>query len=284
MSSVRPGGCRMPSGGRPGSLTGLRAPMAIRIHQIFYADSQRAALDPAFIPYDNRANPRPEWREYHVFRTEWLAGRCGQADVTGFLSWKFTAKTGVAGRAFVKFIEQNQGHDVYFVHPHRVEPRPFTSIWQQAEVHHPGIIRLAQRILDGAGVAVDLATLTQPREQILFCNYWAGTRRFWDDYMAFCEPVYRHILEGLDPADRTLAWSRADREIDAPYVPFIMERLFSTLLALRPGIRALGLPADRGPRSAPRPWWRRILPRRLGGRPGSGRQTSGASPCIFSSR
>jgi hypothetical protein len=235
--------------------------MAVRIHQIFYADAQRGLLDPAFIPYDNRENPRPEWREYHVFRTEWLAGRCGSGDVTGFVSWKFGAKTGVAGRTFREFIEQNPGHDLYFVHPHRVEPRPFTGLWQQAEVHHPGITGLAQRILDAVGVAVDLATLEQPREQILFCNYWAGTRKFWDEYMALCEPVHRHILEGLGPADREFAWSRADREIDAPYVPFIMERLCSTLLALRPEIRFLGLPAPVG-RSARRPWWRRIISRR----------------------
>jgi len=234
--------------------------MAVHIHQIFYEDAQREALDPAFIAYDNRVNPRPEWREYDVFRREWHAGRCREGDVTGFVSWKFGTKTGIAGRTFVEFIERNPVADVWFVHPHRVEPRPFTSIWQQAEVHHPGIIGLAQKILDAVGVAVDLASLEQPREQILFCNYWAGTRRFWNEYMAFCEPVYRHILEGLAPADRVLIWSRGDRQIDAPYVPFIMERLFSTLLALRPGIRFLGLPAAGQPPR--RPWWR-LRPRRV---------------------
>lgn len=235
--------------------------MAVSIHQIFYADAQRAALDPAFLPYDNRTNPRPEWREYHVFRTEWLAGCCDEGGVTGYLSWKFGAKTGIAGRAFVEFIEHNPGYDLYFVNPQRVEPRPFTNIWQQAEVHHPGIIGLAQRIFDRVGVAVDLATLEQPREQVLFCNYWAGTSRFWDEYMAFCEPVYRQIMEGLDAADRKLIWSRADREIDAAYVPFIMERLVSTFLAIRPGIRYRGLDAEHGRRSSLRHWWRRILPR-----------------------
>ena len=97
---------------------------------------------------------------------------------------------------------------------------------------------------------------------MLFCNYWAGTRRFWDEYMAFCEPVYRQIMEGLDPADRALIWSRADREIDASYVPFIMERLVSTFLALRPGVRYLGLDLESQLRAARRPWWRRLLGRR----------------------
>lgn len=237
--------------------------MAIRVHQIFYDAAQRPGLDPAFIPYDNTANPRPEWREYHVFRTEWLAGGCREGDVTGFVSWKFAAKTGLDGSSFLDFIDRNPGHDVYFVNPRRVEPRPFVNVWLQAEVHHPGILGLAQRILSAIGERIDLARLRQPGEQVLFCNYWAGSRRFWDSYMALAEAVHRHVLEGLDEADRRLAWSRADREIDAPYVPFIMERLFSTLLAIRPGVRYLAWTDDRRP-VVRRPWHRRLFARRPG--------------------
>jgi hypothetical protein len=232
--------------------------MAISIHQIFYDPAQRLALDPAFIPHDNTANPCPEWREYHVFRTAWLAGACRGADVTGYVSWKFTAKTGVSGRAFLEFIAANPGHDVYFINPHRVEPRPFANIWQQAEVHHPGIIDLAQRILAAVGLEIDLAHLEQPRDQVLFCNYWAGTGRFWDWYMDLGERVRRQVLTGLDEADRRRAWSRADREIDAPYVPFIMERLFSTLLAIRPEIRYRAWEQDSA-RPGRTPWYRRRL-------------------------
>ena len=241
--------------------------MATRIHQIFYAASQRPVLDAAFIPYDNTANPEPGWREYHVFRTAWLAGECRAGDVTGFVSWKFTTKTGVSGRDFVEFIERNPGYDVYFINPHRVEPRPFENIWRQAEVHHPGITGLAQRILAAVGERVDLAALVQPREQVLFCNYWAGTRRFWETYMELAEAVRRHVLAGLDAADRRLAWSRADREIDAPYVPFIMERLFSTLLALRPGIRYRAWDHAAAERRR-LPWHRRLFARRRKGSSG----------------
>jgi hypothetical protein len=45
-------------------------------------------------------------------------------------------------------------------------------------------------------------------------------------------------------------------------VPFIMERLVSTCLALRPGIRYLGLDLESRLRVARRPWWRRLLGRR----------------------
>jgi hypothetical protein len=230
--------------------------MAIRIHQIYYADVQRRSLDPAFLPYDNRANPRPEWREYHVFRTAWLAGRCRDGDLTGFLSWKFGLKTCVPGRVFTDFIRSHPDHDVYFVNPCRIEPSPFATVWQQAEMHHPGILGLTQRIFDAVGIAVDLASFQQPQEQVLFCNYWVGTHGFWGSYMAFCEPIYRHIETSLDEADRRLIWSRADPTIDSSYVPFIMERLFSTLLALRPDIRYAALDAEA---HAVRGWRRRML-------------------------
>lgn len=235
--------------------------MAVRIHQIFYDVAQRPALDPAFAPYDNTTNPEPEWREYHVFQTAWLAGMCRPGDVTGFVSWKFTSKTGVPGRDFLAFIDRHPGHDVYFLHPHRVEPRPFTNIWQQAEVHHPGIIGLAQRIFDAIGEPVDLAALEQPREQVLFCNYWAGSHGFWQAYMDLAGRVARQIREGLDEADRRLAWSRADRLIDAPYVPFIMERLFSTLLATRAGIRFCAWD-ERKSKPTRTGWARRLFGRR----------------------
>ena len=230
--------------------------MAIRIHQIFYADRQRSALDPAFTPHDNRGNTAPEWREYHVFRTAWLAGRCREGDVTGYLSWKFGVKTRVPGSVFIDFIARHPGSDVYFVNPSRIEPRPFTNIWQQGEAHHPGIIGLAQRIFDALGINVDLARFEQPQEQVLFCNYWAGSQRFWESYMAFCEPIYHHIQTGLAAADHRLIWSRADREIDSSFVPFIMERLFSTLLTLRPEIRYQSLDTEA---HAVRGWRRRLL-------------------------
>lgn len=220
--------------------------MTIRIHQIFYSDDQLPRLDPAFLPFDNRSNECPEWREYHVFRTAYRAGACREGDITGFVSWKFGMKTGVPGKAFVDFIARHPGHDVYFLNPTRVERRVFPNIWRQGESHHPGILSLAQRIFDAVGVDVDLAMLAQPQSHILYCNYWAGTRDFWDIYMSFCEPIRAHIENGLSPPDIQLVRSRADAVIDACYIPFIIERLFSTLLTLRPNIRFMAFPARSG--------------------------------------
>ncbi|RLS29759.1 MAG: hypothetical protein DWH79_11650 [Planctomycetota bacterium] len=233
--------------------------MATTIHQIFYDQAQLPRLDRAFVPYDNRANPAPEWREYHVFSRAYRGGLCPAGDVTGFVSWKFGIKTGVAGEEFLGFIADRPGCDVYFLNPPRLERRRYRNIWYQGERHHPGILGLTQRILAEVGVKIDLEALCQPQSQILFCNYWAGTRSFWDTYMAFCEPIRECIEHRLSAADQALIHSRADRVIDATYVPFIMERLFSTLLSLRSDLRVAAW-VDPSPQAS---WWRVFRGRRV---------------------
>lgn len=232
--------------------------MKVAIHQIFYDDSQRRGLDPAFIPYDNRSNPDPDWREYHVFRTEYLAGHVRDGEVAGYLSWKFGMKTRVRGHAFLDFIDRHPGRDVWFLNPHGIEPLPFRNVWLQGEHHHPGILHLARRVFRKVGIDCDPESLEQPASEVLYCNYWAGTRRFWDAYIAFCEPVRDCLLHGLDDDDRRLLHARADRTIDACYIPFIMERLFSTLLAVRRDLSFAGWDGE-GARRPRRNWlgWRR---------------------------
>lgn len=247
------------SGNRPGIFARhawLDRGPRVAIHQIYYDDSQRPALDRAFVPYDNRSNPDPTWREYHVFRSEYLRGCIPAEGVTGYVSWKFGRKTGATGAAFRDFIRRHPGHDVYCISPPGIEPLSFRNVWLQGEHHHPGIIRLARTVFQRVGIECDPETVHMPTGRVLYCNYWAGSRRFWDRYMAFCEPVRDCLLHGLDDADRRLLHSRADRLIDACYIPFIMERLFSTLLAVAADISCASWDAarDAPPR---RGWFRR---------------------------
>lgn len=52
----------------------------LHIHQIFYSDDTRRTLDPGFIPLDNLANERPDWREY------WPIRKFLSFDITGLLT------------------------------------------------------------------------------------------------------------------------------------------------------------------------------------------------------
>ena len=60
--------------------------------------------------------------------------------------------------------------------------------------------------------------------------------------MDFCEPLYELIQHRVSTEERRLLFSRADKIIDSSYVPFLFERLFSTLLTTRDDIRSLRMP------------------------------------------
>ena len=221
-----------------------------RVHQIYFAASQRLKLERAFVPFFNRKNSHPEWREYHIFRTEYYRGTCSQG-ITGFVSWKFRDKTGISGQQFGEWILANPGYDVYFVNPFPHELR-FKSVWEQGDAYHAGLTALTQSLFDRSGHQIDLQALAMDDTTTAYCNFWVGTPGFWQKYMDFCEPLYDLIQHRVSAEERCLLFSRADKIIDSSYVPFIFERLFSTLLKTQSDIRSLRIPLERDQLVLPR--------------------------------
>lgn len=231
------------------------------LHQIYYQAPQLNHLDPAFIPYCNVANPRPEWCEYHVFRSAYHAGSCCQG-ITGFVSWKFSQKTGVTGAAFREWILANPGHDVYFINPFpQLVRKRRPNVWYQGDRYHPGISAIAQELFERLGYDIDLRALRMGEKEIAYCNYWAGTPAFWGRYMAFCEPFHDLIENGLDDENRAKLLRRADAQNDICYIPYLFERLFSTLLCLDESIRAVRMRTPKEARLTWGHWIRRELSR-----------------------
>jgi hypothetical protein len=240
----------------------------LEIHQIHYLDSQRPFLDSAFLPYDNAENPRPQWAEYHVFEKEYAAHPCPPGGYVGYLSWKFGTKTRLPGKRFVDFIRDNPGYDVYFVNPYPLHARLFKSVWEQGDFYHPGILRFSQTIIRRAGYAFDLSSMVNDDSTLLFCNYWVGNRLFWDRYMRLASDVERVLLHGLTDEEQAYLHSTADlRRETLSHIPFILERLFSTLLLHAPDIKYRAYtysPAELRTRYGPvRGTLFRLLPQRL---------------------
>ncbi len=209
----------------------------IKIHQIFFNPSQTRYLDPAFIPFDNCENPQLELCDYAVFRKAFFENMISKNALTGFLSWKFNEKTHLTGQDFMAFIRANPGYDVYFVNPFPHESLRFNNVWAQGAAHHPKLLTIVQKIFAQIGLPVDI---NQPMsvDQILYCNYWVGNDIFWKKYIAFCEPIYDYIFSTMDRTEFNLLMQKADNLIDAGYIPFIFERLFSTLLQLDSSIKS----------------------------------------------
>jgi hypothetical protein len=212
----------------------LAKPVRIGIHQIYYDPVQVPLLEPAFIPYDNTANPNREWAEYHIFETEFKKGTQKKFDYSGFVSWKFGQKSRIPGHSFIRFMHENPGADVYFLNPFPMEELLFPNIWLQGEFYHPGILEFSQRLLHRAGYDFDLRAWREPRESFAFCNYWAGNGKFWQAYMAFTGKLADLLRTGLGEDEREFLHSIASRTNNFSYIAFVMERMFSVFLQLNP--------------------------------------------------
>lgn len=216
--------------------------MRTQIAQIYYDAAQLGNLDPAFKPYDNTANENREFAEYYIFEKEYTSGRVREGDLTGYVSWKFGQKTCLGGKKFIDFIEKNPGYDVYFINPFPMQVKFFRNLWLQGEFYHPGIISISQEILHLAGYDINLKTAIHDRRTALYCNYWVGTRQFWDRYMAFTQPIIEMLRSGLSSVQKEKLHSIADFGNEFSYIAFIIERLFTTLLHHNKTISYLAYP------------------------------------------
>ena len=210
------------------------AARSIGIHTICHAPGMVDEVDPDFLPFDVTADPEAERRETAHMLKFWRRGLHRDYEVSGLLSPKFIAKTGIDGRAFNDFIANNPGHDVWFINPY---PHYFYltyNIWEHGELWYPGLCQRASQVFAAAGVGVDLSRFPRStKNTLLFSNIWAGTSKFWDQFMTFVSNVSTHA-ETIPGVFDEIPYENGK----SVYFPFIMERLFTTFLVMNPGIRA----------------------------------------------
>jgi hypothetical protein len=234
---------------------GLLAPAKRRItparpraimFQNFYAPGQEKKLDPAFVPHDGTRNARTDYREVALFVRMYHAGQHKAADYTGIVSPKFGEKTRISGADFLRFVERNPGYDVYFINPYPINAYYSFNVWEHGEICHAGLIAVAQDLFDRAGIQCDLATLGRnSHATLLYCNYWLGNERFWDRFIDLNLRLLR-AAESLPPRARERLFALDPEYPDpVPILPFVFERVFSTLLLLDSSLKGCAYPLSR---------------------------------------
>jgi hypothetical protein len=221
-------------------------PASVHIYQNYYADGQDATLDPDFIANDGRRNANTHYREVGLFVRMYHAGQHRSADYTGIVSPKFGEKTAKTGREFIDFIQANPGYDVYFINPFPQNSYYTYNVWVHGDYCHPGLMALAHRLFYLAGIPFNVTSMGRnDGRTLLYSNYWAGNERFWDAFMDLNIKLL-NTLEALPP-DLRSAYFEIDPEYPdkVPALPFIFERVFSTLLLMNPSIRGLAYPYKR---------------------------------------
>jgi len=217
------------------SLESLRGKAAqsgsVIVYQPYLDAGQLAQLDPAALPFDISFNTQSTTREYELFRIlheHHLQAGLPDDMFWGLLSSKFETKSVSSLQSFISEATKARadGADAYLYNPLIGHAAIYSNVWEHALMGgHPGMEPIFTFLRD-SGFAI---ALPQGQTTFFFCNYFAGNRKFWSGYFAFCE----HVLNALEQeALRGTAAGRAysgtanySRDSNAAMRPFVIERL-----------------------------------------------------------
>lgn len=216
----------------------------MKIYQIYYKDEQKAKLDPAFTPWDNTANLQPDLQEWYIWDKIFPEAMEEKLDYWGAVSWKFGDKTNLSGQQFVDFIQANPGYDVYFVNPAVINEAVFLNGWEQGDIWHPNLSKIATEFFTKIGYTdPGLRDTVIDRNVMMFASYFVASREFWQDYMKISSQLFTEAEK--DPEFRQKVFGQGLSEYNLnkslPNFPFINERLVSTVIDMK-GYRSAAYP------------------------------------------
>jgi hypothetical protein len=211
----------------------------LRIYQIYYSEETRLAVDPGFIPLDNLANERPDWREYWPIRNFLLTHKLLDDELYGFLSPKFGDKGGLWSSTVKDFIAARiDDADIFIFSPFFDMSAFFVNVFEQGEASHPGMLEVAQKFFLAIDFKVDVTRMLNDSQNTAFCNYFVANARFWRAWFEIAEKLFA-ICEGPDNTlKRALnAWTGHGSEQVAMKV-FVLERIATLLICSNPDFKA----------------------------------------------
>lgn len=201
------------------------------IHQIYYDEASKAAIDPRFIALDNAANSRPDWREYWPMRNFLLSHTLEEDGLYGFFSPKFGQKTGLNGETVDAFIDAHPA-DVYLFSPFVEQAAFFLNVFEHGEANHAGLIEAMQQFITGLGIGIDLRTVVCDFNTAVFSNYVVAKPAFWKRWLALGESLFAAAEAGQGPfAVSVNAATQYHERVGAVGLKvFMMERLATLVL------------------------------------------------------
>ena len=218
---------------------------SIKIFEPIYAPGQ-VLSEQSFHPLVLRDNAHAAWREFYILVDMYRKGIHLQQKFTGLFSPKFALKARVDGSRFLDFVQKNIDADVCLINPFPQFTYFSFNAWMQGEHAHPGLVERSQLLLDACGIPWSLrAAPRQAASTLCYCNFWVGTESFWENYVG-------KVLLPIATFLETHSSSEAARAVleptvhsdDAPFLPFIAERLFSTYLSLNTGLNIAAYPIE----------------------------------------
>lgn len=205
----------------------------VRLFSLAWSPETLAQADPAIAILDNSANLRPDWREYWPMRHYLLNTPLDEQAYYGFLSPKFTSKTGLTGADVVRFVHNQPEAEVFTFSPQADMGAFFLNVFEQGDTFDPGFLATCQELLTHLGYSIDLQTLVMDSRQVVFSNFIVAQPAFWRQWLVLCEKIFQLAETANSPlAEKINAPTTYPGQV--PRKVFIIERMASLLLASNP--------------------------------------------------
>lgn len=166
-----------------------------------------------------------------------------RSGLTGVLSPKFFAKTGLTSDDVQSWIADNPGYDLYCIDGRPFVPYAYYNAMERAERRHgPHFEQRLRSLAAEIGLELPGGSGRQTSEMAFHCNYWIGTQAFWHAWgRDVVGPIWR-LRETASGIARVL-FQRASYRSPTPVflIAFIYERMLSMYLASRT-VRHLAYP------------------------------------------
>ncbi len=201
------------------------------IYQPIWKFNQRLT-EPSFLSFPVTGDRHAVWRELWALCEMYRQGVHLRHAFTGLLSPRFGEKTGLRGSDVIAYLEAHCDSQVCFFSPVPQLPYIYFNLWDHGEHNHPGIVRRADQLLSasGVGLTIDLRRRHGPSVSC-YSNYWVGTAAFWEAYVGgVLVPIATFLEQHPDHPAACAVMDEAEYEVPAAYLPFIIERLFTTFL------------------------------------------------------
>ncbi len=213
----------------------LLLPDQIKAYTIAYTPQLFASVEAPFLPLDHTANERSDWQEYWPIRKFLLNNELDENCLYGFLSPRFTDKTGLGGERLMQFLsKEGRGKDVVTISPQPDMGAMFLNVFAQNELFDPGFCETADIFFKTIGLDIDLQTCVMDSTQIVFSNYFFAKPAFWRRWLQVNERIF-YLCE-VQPAFATKIGllKKTSYRDGVQRKVFLMERIASSLLISEP--------------------------------------------------
>lgn len=213
----------------------LLQPDQIKAYTIAYTPQLFASVKAPFLPLDHTANERSDWQEYWPIRKFLLNNELDEDCLYGFLSPRFTDKTGLDGERLMQFLsKEGVGKDVVTISPQPDMGAMFLNVFAQNELFDPGFCDTADAFFKTIGLNVKLPTCVMDSTQIVFSNYFFAKPAFWRKWLEINEAIF-YICENRQTYAKKIGLlNRTNYRDGLQRKVFLMERIASVILNTEP--------------------------------------------------